>query len=108
MVKWQDQRGFSFLELSIVVAIMATLLLIGIPNYKKVMGKAQEISCDANLKLIETQMEHYYFEHREYPTIGDAFFKETDYFREIPKCPNQGVYKAEGSDPIKVTCTNHG
>lgn len=111
MMKWRDQKGFSFLELSIVLAIMGMILLIGMPNYKTIVDKARQTTCDANRKLIETQLEHYYFDHFEYPSEEDAIAKlieDNKYLKGEPICPAgdepYAVNISAGS--VEVECPN--
>ena len=108
----RDERGFSFLEMSFVLAIIGFFMLIGIPNYKAVAEKAQETSCEANRKLIEAQLENYYIDNHSYPQ-GDTdgileTLKTAKYFKEKPVCPVQsGTYTIDTSGPLSVTCNIH-
>jgi len=108
----RDERGFSFLEMSFVLAIIGFFMLIGIPNYKAVAEKAQETSCEANRKLIEAQLENYYIDNHDYPTgtVDDILEKLVvdKYFKDEPVCPVQsGTYTIDTSGPLSVTCDIH-
>lgn len=114
MIRWRNQRGFTFLELSIVLAMMGMILLIGVPNYKKSVDKARETACRANMKMIETQLEHYYFDHYEYPSAEEAITKliNEKYIKEEPKCPVDNkpyIVDIDGDQSVTVKCSNnHG
>lgn len=113
-MQWfRDQRGFSFLEISIVIAIIGVLMMIGLPNYKAAAEKAQRKVCEANQRLIEAEMENYYLEKSKYP-VGevDVILNELvveDFLKDIPKCPiEEGRYRiTTPSEGAKVTCDEH-
>jgi len=113
MNRLKDERGFSFLEMTFVLAIIGFLMLIGIPNYKAVAEKAQKTSCEANRKLIEAQLENYYLEHHSYlaGTTDEILGKLVDekYLKDIPDCPvKDGIYTIDiTAEPIVVTCDIH-
>jgi type II secretion system protein G len=52
-------RGFTLIELIIVVAIISILAAILIPNFLHARAEAQSSSCEANLKQIATALEEY-------------------------------------------------
>jgi prepilin-type N-terminal cleavage/methylation domain-containing protein len=52
-------RGFTLIELMIVIAIIAILAAILIPNFEHARGESQTASCEDNEKGIATAMEEY-------------------------------------------------
>lgn len=108
----KEEKGFTFLEMTIVIAIIGFLMMIGLPNYKSAAVKAQEKSCEANKKLIESQMESYYIDEHSYPTgESSAIFAElvrAEYLKSVPNCPANGIYTISSeSGSIEVTCSEH-
>lgn len=100
--------------MTIVIAIIGVLMMIGLPNYKSAAVKAQEKSCNANKKLIESQMESYYIDEHSYPTgESDAILTELvtkNYLKSVPECPSDGSYSITsptGSGPVVVDCNKH-
>lgn len=117
MRRLSNQSGFTFIEMCIVVAIIGVLMVIAVPNYQKAVANAQNKSCEANRKLIESQVESYYMDLNSYPPTDTATEKKTinqliasKYLKEEPKCPSKGEYTVtidEKAQTIQVTCSVH-
>jgi len=60
------QRGFTLIELMIVVAIIAILAGILIPNFVNARAQAQTSACESNLRSIATAMELMYADLQTY------------------------------------------
>jgi type IV pilus assembly protein PilA len=65
----QDQKGFSLIELLIVVAIILIIAAIAIPNLLRARIAANESSAVASIRTINTAMISY---NSSYPTVGYA------------------------------------
>lgn len=63
----QKQRGFTLLEMMVVVAIIAILAGILIPNFTHARAQAATSACMANLKTVATAFELYYTDKQTYP-----------------------------------------
>ncbi|MBV8639363.1 MAG: prepilin-type N-terminal cleavage/methylation domain-containing protein [Candidatus Eremiobacteraeota bacterium] len=66
------ERGFTLIEMMIVVAIIAILVAILVPNFMKARAQAQTAACEANLKEIATALELYQTDHQQYPNVTAA------------------------------------
>ena len=64
--KLDDQSGFTLIELMIVVAIIAILAGILIPNFVNARAQAQTSACESNLRSIATAMELMYADLQTY------------------------------------------
>ncbi|MEO5917551.1 MAG: type II secretion system protein [Luteolibacter sp.] len=57
------RRGFTLVEMIIVVAIIATLLGIGFPMTRSVINKSREATCLNNLRSLGVALQTYLQEH---------------------------------------------
>jgi len=54
-----DDRGFNLIELMVVVAVLAVLFSIAIPNYYAMKARAQEATTTANMYNFQIAIIHY-------------------------------------------------
>ena len=90
----EAERGFTLIELMIVVAIIAILAGILIPNFVNARSQAQTAACESNLRAIATALELYYADNQVYPTASGAAVQPTlltangiAYLNNTPKDP---------------------
>lgn len=91
----ERQRGFTLLEMMVVVAIIAVLAGILIPNFTRARAQAATSACMANEKSIATALELYYTDNQKYPPSADvdSTFVQTmsGYMNQIPVDPAAGT-----------------
>lgn len=63
------RTGFSLIELMVVVAIMAFLAMIAIPNFNRFLAKAKRAEAHMNLHSIYAAEKAYWAEHGTYSDI---------------------------------------
>jgi general secretion pathway protein G len=68
-VERESERGFTLIEMMIVVAIIAILVSVLVPNFMRARAQAQTAACEANLKEIATALELYQTDHESYPNV---------------------------------------
>jgi prepilin-type N-terminal cleavage/methylation domain-containing protein len=73
-----SEKGFTLIELMIVVAIIGILAAIAIPNFLNYQCKAQQSEAKANLGALRVAQEAYYAANDAYATDGDTL-KETGF-----------------------------
>lgn len=66
-IKKNGQKGFTLIELMIVVAIIGILAAIAIPQFTKYRERAFNSSALADTRNFKTDLEGYYAEWQMYP-----------------------------------------
>src|SRR5436305_13122668 len=87
--------GFTLVEIMIVVAIIALLAAIAIPNFVKARTASQKSACIANLKQIDGAKATWALEAKKQTTdtpVDTDLFGTTSYIRAKPGCPANGTY----------------
>jgi type IV pilus assembly protein PilA len=67
--KMRDRKGFTLIELMIVVAIIGILAAIAIPNFLKFQAKSKQSEAKTNLKAVYTAQTSYFGEFNTYNTF---------------------------------------
>lgn len=72
------KKGFTLLEMIIVMGIIVVLFLITVPNIQSTLGLVNEKGCDAQLKVIDAAILQWQLKHDAIPTsindlIEDGF-----------------------------------
>lgn len=62
-----NKKGFTLLEMVIVVMIVAVLFLLTVPNVSKVMNSVDRKACDALTKVVDSAAIQYRLEYGEMP-----------------------------------------
>lgn len=118
-----DERGFTLLELMVVVAIIAIIAAILVPNFFHARAQAAVSACESNIRAIATAAELYYSDNQQYPTagidpvstsFGDANTTPGRYLSQTPLDPAGGgtgyVFTADnapsnGQQGYTILCT---
>lgn len=66
------QRGFTLVEVMVVIAILAIIAAIAIPIYSHYIKDAKIGRAESNLVLLSTLMERYYQNNNTYPASNPA------------------------------------
>ncbi len=107
--RFVNTYGFTLIELLIVVAIIAILAAIAVPNFLEAQTRAKVGRCQADLRSMATAMEMYYLDNRKYPPYQDPWGRggqsrwrlnhlstPVAYISSIPS----DVFASEQADPV--------
>jgi general secretion pathway protein G len=80
------QRGFTLLELMIVVGIIAIIASLALPYYRGAKKKAQEAVLKEDLWILRDVIDQYFADKGRYPSDLETLVAE-GYLKDIPKDP---------------------
>ena len=110
-----NYRGFTLIELMIIVAIIAIILAIGIPSFFRISALSKRTACIENLRKITVAVDQWAIDSNI--NTGDKLTQDqenyvySNYLRSKPACPSGGEYVINpvGSNPqVQCTLENEG
>ncbi|MDW8320902.1 MAG: prepilin-type N-terminal cleavage/methylation domain-containing protein [Armatimonadota bacterium] len=106
--KARAERGFTLVEIMIVVLIIGILLAIAVPNFVRARESSRAKSCVANLKQIDAAKEQWAMDNNK--ANGDECQMSNlvpNYIKATPACPSGGTYTV-GNVGTNPTCSIGG
>ncbi|MHB8709591.1 MAG: type IV pilin protein [Desulfuromonadales bacterium] len=82
----RKNRGFTLIELMIVMTIIGILASIAAPNYQRSVIKAREAVLMEDLYQMRRAIDAYFADHAKYPESLEALV-DAKYLRDIPRDP---------------------
>ena len=79
------RAGYSFMEIVIVIAIIAILAGIGIPSYLGHVDRAKDAKTTAHLNLVKNAINQYYGDTGRFPRALDDLIDQPDQDEPIAK-----------------------
>jgi general secretion pathway protein G len=84
-----SRRGFTFVELMVVIAIIVILITMAVPIYNKTIIHSKETVLANNLFTLRTVIDHYTYDKQKAPQSLQDLVAE-GYLREVPLDPITG------------------
>ena len=82
----RSRRGFTLMELVVVMTLIGLLLTVALPRYLDALDRGKEKVLERNLTLMREAIDHYYGDTGRYPDrLEDLVAKR--YLRAIPPDP---------------------
>ncbi|GGM31646.1 hypothetical protein GCM10011351_17280 [Paraliobacillus quinghaiensis] len=80
-----NQKGFTLIEMLIVLTIITTLLILLVPNLADKNETLQLKGCDALIQMTENQVQSYIIDHGTYPPDVETLVGD---YIQSDKCAN--------------------
>ena len=84
----KNEKGFTLVEMLVVLFIISILILVTIPNVSKHFATIDEKGCDAYVLMLQGQVEAYKLNNGKHPTSVDDLHSAGYITNNDPKCPN--------------------
>jgi len=105
------RNGFTFIEMLVVVAIIAVLTAVGVTNFRVANRKARDGKRQGDLQQIRAALELYRTDEKAYPTVDIISAGEivssggTVYMDSVPDDPLEDYNYYYSSDALGLTYT---
>lgn len=98
----KDQRGFTLLEMMIVIVILGTLATLAIPKFTNSLALANTAKVQSDLQTLNTSITMYLMRHGHYPQNLQTDLAE--YVDDIENlAPPQGECYLRSGEKLKIT-----
>ncbi|MBU0686978.1 MAG: prepilin-type N-terminal cleavage/methylation domain-containing protein [Candidatus Margulisbacteria bacterium] len=104
------KKGFTLLEILVVIAVLALLIFFLVPNLLSVQDRGKEAAVKGVMRNVQLAVEAYNMENLIYPIGSDVplktfienYLMPGGYMTEVPKNPFTGVAYTDGDSSGKV------
>ncbi len=82
----RQHKGFTLMELMVVMAIVASLLTLALPRYFNSVERSKEAVLRQDLAIMRDAIDKFYADRGRYPTVLEEL-AEKRYLRKVPVDP---------------------
>ena len=101
-----DQRGFTLLEMLLVVSIAGVLAAVAVPRFNNAVMMANTARVQSDLQVLNSAIVLYQAEKGSYPT---QISQLGDYVQDIDNVkPPKGKCSLRNEEPIEISATSYG
>ncbi len=91
------KKGFTLLEMMIVISVLSILFLLAVPNIQKVIQTVDKKGCDALVKVVDSAILQYKLSFDQYPNDVNDLINAGLLNESQSKCSNgQGIGITDG------------
>ncbi len=90
MLRLRRDRGFTLIELMIVISIMLILIAIAVPAYQQSVVRSREAVLRQNLFTLRSLIQQYTLDKQKAPQSLEDLIS-AGYLKQIPKDPTTGA-----------------
>lgn len=98
-----SRRGMTFVELTIVVALVLLIVAIGVPAYLQNRTREHAATCGMTLEVIHAASRQYAEDQGHFPPRLEDLVP--DYLTKVPACPAGGAYALGTPEGRPPTCS---
>jgi competence protein ComGC len=100
MKKMLNERGFTLIEMLIVLLVISILLIITIPNITKHQSTIHSKGCEAFVKMAQAQVQAYEIDNAKLPASIDVL--ETEGYLKQKSCPNGTAISMDNKGKVMI------
>jgi general secretion pathway protein G len=67
LIKHKNSSGFTFIEVLLIVAILATLLVVALPGFQRMIDRAKISQACADIAAMGNKISDHFMDHGQYP-----------------------------------------
>ena len=99
----KNEKGFTLIEMMIVLLIISVLILITIPNVTKHSATIDDKGCDAYVTMVQGQVQAYKLDNKEYPSLVEL--EGEGYIEAGAECPNGDAVVISDDGVVTIATT---
>ncbi|MEW9049650.1 MAG: competence type IV pilus major pilin ComGC [Neobacillus sp.] len=96
----KSEKGFTLVEMMIVMLVISVLLIVTIPNVAKHNANINDKGCEAFVKMVQAQVQSYQLKHNKIPTLQQLIDEE---YIKTTGCPDNNREVIIGLDGAVTT-----